>query len=146
MGLKYPGLVWHGLACDPGSTQACRYQTFNLAILDNFEHSFGLSHDPGSQAAQAKPYQTKPRHFRPIFRPFWPIFWPKVPKSKWIWFGDTYPLNQGGVLSAKILVPPFEQFKKHHFGSADMCVIYTCTMVPIFISHPATPTQNREGS
>ena len=44
----------------------------------------------------------------------------KVQKSKWIWFGDTYPLNQWGVLSWKIFASPFGQFEKHHFCSTDM--------------------------
>ena len=74
-----------------------------------------------SQTSHTKPYHTKPRHFKPIFRPFWPIFWAKVPKSKWIWFEDAYPLNQWIVLSWKILGSHFDQFEKHHFCSADMC-------------------------
>ena len=42
----------------------------------------------------SKPNHTNPRRFRPILRPFWPIVLAKVPKSKWIWFEDTYPLKQ----------------------------------------------------
>ena len=61
--------------------------------------NFGFSHDPGSQPGQAKPYQTKPTHFRPFYRLLWVIFEAKVPKSKWIWFWDTYPLNQWVVQS-----------------------------------------------
>ena len=75
-----------------------------------------------NQGSQAEQYQTKPGHFRPFFRPFWPTFWAKIPKSKWIWFWDTYPLNKWGILSWKILVSPFGQFKKHHFCSAEMCL------------------------
>ena len=63
---------------------------------------------PGSQA---KLYHTKPIHFWPIFRPFWPIFWPKVPKSKWIWFEDTYPLNWWVVLSWKYRCHPMSNSK-----------------------------------
>ncbi len=74
-----------------------------------------------SHPSCTKPYRTEPRYFKPIFRPFWPIFWAKVPKSKWIWFEDTYPLNQWVFLSWKMFVSPFDQFEKHHFGSADMC-------------------------
>ena len=41
-----------------------------------------------------KPYQTKPRHFRPIYGPFWPIFGAKVPK--------TYRKGFQGVQSLKL--------------------------------------------
>ena len=95
----------------------------SFCYFGQIENSFGFSHDLRSQPSHTKTYQTKPYHFRPIFRPFWPIFGSKVPKSKWIWFEDTYPPNQWDVLSSKILVSPFDQFKKHHFGSADMCMV-----------------------
>ena len=49
------------------------------------------------------------------------LFWAKIPKSKWIRFEDTHPLSQLVVLCRKILVSLFDQFEKHHFGSADMC-------------------------
>ena len=94
---------------------------FQIGYFGQIEKKCGDCHDPGSQPSHIKPNHTNPRHFRPIFRPFWPSFWAKVPKSKWIWFEDTYPLNQLVVLNWKILVSPFDQFKKHHFGSADMC-------------------------
>ena len=45
----------------------------------------------------------------------------KLPKIKWIWFGDTCHLNWWLVLSWKILISPFGKFKKHHFGLVDMC-------------------------
>ena len=58
-----------------------RNQTFNFAIVNNLKRVFWFSHDPGSQTGLAKPNQTKPRHFRPIFRPFWPVFRAKIPKN-----------------------------------------------------------------
>ena len=70
---------------------------------------------PGSQPNCAKQSQ-----FRLILRHFYPFLGQKYQK-KWIWFEDTYPLNWWGVLSWKILVSPFGQFKKHNFCSADMC-------------------------
>ena len=94
---------------------------FQICDFGKFEKKFVYCHDPGSQPSHIKPNHTNPRHFWPIFRPFWPSFWAKVPKSKWIWFEDTYPLNQWVVLSWKILVSPFDQFEKYLFGSADMC-------------------------
>ena len=114
IGLKCFSLVWYGLvwlSCDPNwseknqkhptascsefqsSSRTLRNQTFSLAILDNLKKVSGFSHDPESQLCHTKPYHTKPRHFRPIFRSFSPIFRAKVPKSKWVWFEDTYPLN-----------------------------------------------------
>ena len=106
------------------SSKTPRNQTFNFAILDHLKRVFTSAMT--NYHNLAKPNHSKPRHFRPIFRHFWPIFLPKVPKSKWIWFEDTYPLNQWGVLSLKILVSPFDQFEKHHFGSADMWEPHRC--------------------
>ena len=34
-----------------------------------------------SQPSHTKTCHTKPKHFKPIFRPFWPIFWSKVKKN-----------------------------------------------------------------
>ena len=52
----------------------------------------------------------------------WDRYFCPIPKSKWIWFGVTYPLIWDIVSGIKIPVPHFDQFKKHHFGSTDMCL------------------------
>ena len=49
--------------------------------------------DPEWQPGQAKPYHTKPRHFRPIFRPFWPYNGLKTPKNQRDWFEGAWPLK-----------------------------------------------------
>ena len=89
--------------------------------LELFFHFRSVCINLGSQA---KPYQTKPRHFRPIFRPFWPNFEPKVPKSKWIWFGDTYPLNQWSILSWKYWSPPLANLKNIISVQRTWCLTY----------------------
>ena len=55
-----------------------------------------------------------------------------TPKIIWIWFGNTYPLNQWLVLSWKMLVSPFGQLKNIilDFGSADM-VLYRALGKPL---------------
>ena len=65
--------------------------------------------------------------------PFLTYFWTKVPKSRWIWLEDTYSLNQLVVLNWKILVSPFDQFKKHNFGLADMWNVNKKFSLPIVI-------------
>ena len=91
-------------------------QIFYLAFFwQIFDKCFGFRHaknDLGWQY-QTIPYQSKT--FYTDSRSFWPICWAKVPKSEWIWFGDTYPLNQWVVLSWKILVSPFWHFQKTSF-------------------------------
>ena len=100
IGLKCLGLVWYGLAwaaCDPGSwlspklcsklSKIARLKVWLLGLREESQNYLNEAVeiffefrpacvDPGSQA---KPYHTKPRNFRPIFGPFWPIFWPKGP-------------------------------------------------------------------
>ena len=110
-----------------------------MRVLEFFSQFRPAYVNPGSQT---KPYHTKPGHFRPIFKPFWPIFRSKVPESKWIWFGDIYPLNQWGVLSVKILVSPFGQFKKHHFGSADMCTDNPDVIIVMVDNNPVVSRQS----
>ena len=106
MALKCFGLVWYGLvwlSFDPNwseekqknptascsefqsSSRTPRNQTFSLAILDNLKKVPQLCH--------TKPYYIKPRHFRPIFRPLWPIFRAKVPKNHCNQIEWAQPLN-----------------------------------------------------
>ena len=56
-----------------------------------------------------------------FLRPPWAEKMTFSQKTGRVWFDDTYPLNHWHVLSGKVLVSPFDQFVKHHFGSTDMC-------------------------
>ena len=78
------------------------------------------------QTCQGTPWiitKLLPNQIKPLEALFWVVFahfLTKIPKSKWIWFGVTYPLIWDIVSGIKILVPPFDQFKKHHLCSTDM--------------------------
>ena len=86
---------WFWIMAEP--KKIAKLKVWFLAFLEELWNSLQkavgffccFSDQFGSQLSQTKPYHTKPKHFRPIFRPFWPIFRAKVPTSKWIWFGDT---------------------------------------------------------
>ena len=104
VGLKCLGLVWFGWAwsfCDHGSwlnpklfSNCPKQQSwesdfwklgriFETQYIMHLEFLFGLEKlilTQDHNYSQAKPYHMKPRHFRPTFRPFWPIFRAKVPK------------------------------------------------------------------
>ena len=82
-------------------------------------------------------YQTIP--YQNVLGQFLGIFGAKVPKRKWNWFEDTYPLNQWGVLSWKILVSPYDQFEKLHFCSADMWIANVNTWIGLELKHVEFP-------
>ena len=48
--------------------------------MRQLEFCFSLDHLVLTQPGQANPYHTKPRHFKPIYRPFLPIFGAKITK------------------------------------------------------------------
>ena len=48
--------------------------------MRQLEFFFSLDHLVLTQPGQANPYHTKPRHFKPIYRPFLPIFGAKITK------------------------------------------------------------------
>ena len=103
MGIKCLGLVWFGWAwpvCDTGSwlnpklfsnwlkqqnwkfdfwELGTNFETHYMRHLEFFFSSEYLVLTQDHNYSQAKLYHTKPKHFRPTFRPFWPIFRAKVP-------------------------------------------------------------------
>ena len=97
---------------------------FIVRVLANLMQFFGFWLVRTSPGSSLRHDQAKPNQYRPLkalLQVFLTIFWTKIPKSKWIWFEDTYPLTKDIVRNKKIPIPPFGLFKKHHFGSADMC-------------------------
>ena len=107
----------------PPSLPKIRLPTFRY--FGQFEYSFGFSHDPGSQPGQAKPYQTKPRHFRPIYRPFWPIFGAKVPKTHRKGCQRVHPLKKNICRIHFPLVPVLGKFIKFSNASDYMCATFS---------------------
>ena len=71
--------------------------------------------------SQAIPYHTKPRHFRPIYRPFWPIFGAKVLKTHRKQFQGVQPLKIHICMIHFPLVPLLGKFIRFSNASDYMC-------------------------
>ena len=93
IGLKCLILVLYGMVWLI-SSKTRRNQTSNLAILENWKEFLGSAMTQDHNLAKPNLIIPIQNILSPFFGPFWPIYRPKVPKSKWIWFEDTYPLNQ----------------------------------------------------
>ena len=72
---------------------------------------------------KAKPYHTKPRHFRPVFRPFWPFFGQKTPKTNRKRFQGAYPLNIQLWRNYFLMVPLLGKFIRFRNASDYMCAV-----------------------
>ena len=78
--------------------------------------------NPEWQPGQAKPYHTKPSHFRSVFGPFWPFFGLKTPKNKRIWFQGLWPLKVHLCVVYFSLVPLLVKFIRFRNASDYMCL------------------------
>ena len=90
--------------------------------------------NPEWQPGQAKPYHTKPSHFRSVFGPFWPFFGLKTPKNKRIWFQGLWPLKVHLWVVYFSLVPLLVKFIRFRNASDYMCMIiwWYCLIVSSF--------------